>query len=39
MKGLIQVEFRPLDFSNTPVVQRSNTPIALVIFTGKSIQT
>ncbi len=39
MKGLIQGEFRALDFSNTPVLQYPITPKTLIIFTGKAIET
>ena len=36
MKGLIQVEIRAFAFSNTPILQYSNTPKQLAIYTGNS---
>jgi len=39
MKGLIQYESEVMAFSNTPILHYSITPKALVIFTGKSIET
>jgi hypothetical protein len=38
MKGIIQVEIRAFAFSSTPILQYSNTPKQLAIFTGKAIQ-
>jgi hypothetical protein len=38
MKGLIQVEIRAFAFSNTPILQYSNTPKQLAIFTGRAIE-
>jgi hypothetical protein len=36
---IMQVEFRALAFSDTPILQYSDTPKALVIFSGKAIET
>jgi hypothetical protein len=38
MKGPIQVEILAFAFANAPVLQYSNTPKKLTIFTGKAIQ-
>jgi hypothetical protein len=38
MKGLIEIEFRALAFSNTPILHHSSTPKPLGIFPGKAIE-
>jgi hypothetical protein len=38
MKGPIQVAIRAFAFSNTPLLQYSNTPKQLTIFTGNAIE-
>jgi hypothetical protein len=38
MRALIQVGIRAFAFSNTPILQYSNTPKQLTLFTGKAIE-